>query len=257
MKRLGTKKSRVREGLVLVEGTRAVSEALGAGVVASFVVTSPRLMTTDAGRAVAARLSDAASGAMPGCRPFDSMETSDVELTELAATDQPQGVLLVCEEPTVPLGEVLATGRRLLVLDAIQDPGNVGTLIRSAVAFGLDGVVALGGTGDPFGAKSVRASAGTAFLIPVARGSVGEVVAGLGESGHAVLVASAEGTGVPSEHADAGFALVLGNEGAGVRDEIRLAAAGTVSVEMTGPAESLNVGIAGSILMHELTRERG
>jgi TrmH family RNA methyltransferase len=148
-----------------------------------------------------------------------------------------------------------------LILDAIQDPGNVGALIRSAVAFGFGGVVVLDGTGDPWGAKAVRAAAGMTFHIPVHSCDADSAIAAVSEMGSTLYCASAEGKplrgprqGHGTSTGGAGFALVLGNEGAGVRPVLREAADSIVSVEMNGAAESLNVGIAGSILMHELTR---
>jgi TrmH family RNA methyltransferase len=248
VKRLAASKTRAKEGLVLVEGVRAVTQVLDASSTVSFAVTSPRLVATVDGGALAARLAREDS-------VFDVIQVTDGDLTLLSATDHPQGVLLICEEPEASFEQLLAEAGKLLVLDAVQDPGNVGTLIRSAVAFGMNGVVALDGTGDPFGAKAVRASAGTTFLIPVVRCTAEEAIGGFASIGLPLLVASAEGEVRRRALTSAkGFALALGNEGAGTREAVRSAAAGTIAVEMTGPVESLNVGIAGSILMHELTR---
>lgn len=248
VKRLAASKPRAKEKTVLVEGVRAVTQALAASVSVSFVVTSPRLVATASGSVLGARLASDHS-------VFDVIQVADSELDLLSATDHPQGVLLVCEEPEASLEQILAEAGKLLVLDAVQDPGNVGTLIRSAVAFGMSGIVALDGTGDPFGAKAVRAAAGTTFHIPVVRCTAENAVGGFTSIGLPLLVASAEGEELPRAPTWAnGFALVLGNEGAGIREAVRSAATSTIAVEMTGPAESLNVGIAGSILMHELTR---
>lgn len=238
--RLKVRKTREREGLVLVEGVRASTEALIAGASVSFAVTSAKLETTEAG----AELQRLLAG-------HDVESVDDREVGALADTRSPQGVLLVCREPVITLTEL--AGRRFLVLDAIQDPGNLGTLIRSANAFGLDGVVCLDGTADPWGAKAVRASAGLVFRPTVALGSVEDTLARLGELGVPVLVADATGVDAEGLRGAERFALVVGNEGAGVRTELRDAASASVAVRMTGPAESLNVGIAGSILMHTLS----
>ncbi|MDH3424466.1 MAG: RNA methyltransferase [Gemmatimonadota bacterium] len=240
VRRLLVNKSRAKEGLALVEGVRACGEALAAAASVSFALGSPRLHSTAAGRALAARL-------------HDVIEISDDEMDRITDTEHPQGVLLVCEEHTVDVARVALPGSRLLVLDAVQDPGNVGTLVRAAVAFGLDAIVALDGTTDPWGTKAVRASAGTVFRIPVARASAADAIAALSASGLPIYVASAEGTAAGKAPAG-GFALVLGNEGAGVREAVRSAADHTVAVPMRGPAESLNVGMAGSILMSDFTR---
>lgn len=248
VKRLAASKPRAKEGLVLVEGVRAVTKALEASVSVSFAVKSSRCVATAGGSALDAHLAKNDS-------VFDVIQVADSELDLLSATDHPQGVILVCEEPETSSEQLLRKAGKLLVLDALQDPGNVGTLIRSAVAFGMTGVVVLDGTADPFGAKAVRAAAGTTFHIPVVRCTAEEAVGGFASIGLPLLIAAAEGEELPPAPTWAeSFALVLGNEGAGIREAVRSAGTSTIAVEMTGPAESLNVGIAGSILMHELTR---
>lgn len=265
LKRLAVNRGRARESLVLVEGVRATIEALDAGASVSFAVVSPRLDSTEEGRTVRRRL----EGEGDAHRALEVVVVGDAEMAEVADTEQPQGVVVVCEEPTASLGEVVAAGSRpsgdgaaggpsralrVLVLDAVQDPGNVGTLIRSAVAFSFDVVVALDGTADPWSSKAVRASAGTAFRLAVVRASADDALRLMLGADLPILVASAEGlAGV--EPPRGGFALVVGNEGAGVREAVRRAASQTVAVPMTGPAESLNVGIAGSILMSDLTKK--
>jgi TrmH family RNA methyltransferase len=239
--RLRQRKSRVKERRVLVEGVRAVAEALNAEAALAFAVLSPRLSSSVLGADLEERLASA-----------DVVTVSDEELEDLADTDRPQGVLAVFEEPGHRLSELPSRGR-VLLLDAVQDPGNVGTLVRSAVAFGLDAVLCLDGTVDPWSTKAVRGSAGMVFRLPVIGCGHGEALAVLEEKEIPIRVASGEGAPVVAG-AEA-FGLVLGNEGAGVREEIRAAARAVVGIPMKGPAESLNVGIAGSILMHALTRE--
>jgi RNA methyltransferase, TrmH family len=269
VQRLRRRRSREREGRVLVEGVRAATEALDAGASVEFAVVSPRMASSEEGHALLARLEAGA----------DVLSTSDVALEALADTEHPQGVLLVCAEPESTLDGLAGRGAhdagrprgggarepgrgRILVLDAVQDPGNVGTLVRSAVAFGLDGVVCLDGTADAWSAKTVRASAGMLFRVPVVRARAEEALGWMRERRIAIVVAAADGLAADGWRASfdgedvAGLALVVGNEGAGVRPELREAAHATLAVAMCGPADSLNVGIAGSILMHELTKQR-
>jgi TrmH family RNA methyltransferase len=238
-------KSRAREAAVLVEGVRAVSEALAAGARVRFVVASPRLVASEEGNALRERLA-----------AFDVTEVDDAELARHSDTETHQGVLLVCDEPSGGL-DGLAPAGWYLVLDGVQDPGNVGTLVRAAVAFGLDAVIALDGTADPWSAKTVRSAAGMTFRLPIVRTSSTAAIARLSELRVPILVADAGGEDVGARRHDHGFALVVGNEGAGARRDIAAAAAATVAVRMPGPAESLNVAMAGAILLHELTREEG
>jgi TrmH family RNA methyltransferase len=182
----------------------------------------------------------------------------DDDLAKVSDTEHSQGVLLVGAEPEGSLGSIRAKGR-YLVLDAVQDPGNAGTLVRAAVAFGLDAVLCLEGTVDPWIPKTVRASAGMIFRIPVVRASWSEVVDRLREARVPILVADAGGVDArsqaPEPFARSGFALVVGNEGAGVRTQLAREADESIAVRMPGPAESLNVAMAASILLHLLTRE--
>jgi RNA methyltransferase, TrmH family len=250
VERLKTRRGRSREGLVLVEGIRAVGTALDGGAVARFAVTSPRLMESDSGAALADRLRHLR---------IDVRHVDDAELAALSDTEAPQGVLLVCEERSASL-DGLEAGR-WLVLDAVQDPGNAGTLLRAAVAFGANGVVALDGTVDLWGAKAVRASAGLVFHVPVARTDAAALIDRCAGVGIAVLVADAAGDDVAGDdiidrEAGGSWALVMGNEGSGVREEIAAVASRRVAVPMRGPAESLNVGIAGSLLLFALTGEK-
>ena len=232
---------------MLVEGVRAATEALDAEADGRFAVTSPRLQQTRGGSALVTRLA---------AMDVELHTIDDAELRELADTERPQGILLVCSEPRASL-DVVAAGARLLVLDGVQDPGNTGTLVRASVAFGLDGVIALEGTADPWAPKTVRASAGMAFRIPVIQARSFDAVAALQQAGVPLRVAAADGEPVAAEESRAGFALIVGNEGAGVREELREAATSTVSIPMRGGAESLNVGMAASVLLYELTRESG
>ena len=245
---------------MLVEGVRAVTEALDAGVGGRFAVTSERLGQTSGGSALAARLAST---------DLELNPIDDAALRALASTEHPQGVLLVCSEPRASL-DLVEAGMRLLVLDGVQDPGNSGTLVRAAVAFGLDAVIVLEGTADPWGAKTVRASAGMAFRIPVIQARSGDTVAALRHAGVPLLVAAAVAApvgaapvgelgrkSVGGDVSEGDFALAVGNEGAGVRGELRDAATSTVSIPMPGPAESLNVAMAGSVLLYELTKESG
>lgn len=254
LRRLRERKGRSREGLVLVEGPRAVTTALAAGARFRFVLLA-------AGEGV-----DAAGGGGEGERPLfgsaelrrsgvDVVRLPEEELAGLADTESPQGVLGVAEEPRPGLPEQ-AAGERILVLDAVQDPGNVGTLIRAAAAFLVDRVLALDGTADPWNAKAVRASAGLAFFLPIHRLAAAEALDWLEAQGIPLLVADADGRDVRALDVPrgprAGFALLVGNEAAGPRDEARSRAAALVALPLPPGVESLNAALAGAVLLWEL-----
>ena len=243
IQRLRHRRTRERERLFLVEGIRSVDEALAASVPPRFAVVSPRLRELAGGNPLRERLAQVG---------VDTVGVTDTEFAALSDTGAPQGVLLVCPEPRndpthLPAGT-------LLVLDGVQDPGNVGTLIRAAAAFGVAGVVALDGTVDPYSTKAVRAAAGAVFRTRVLLASWDEIEGTLRERGP-LLIADMDGSDVASLAPRGEWALVVGGEGAGPRASVRDAAAGAVRVPMPGGAESLNAGVAGAILLYVLTRE--
>ncbi|MSR37094.1 MAG: RNA methyltransferase [Gemmatimonadetes bacterium] len=245
--RLKTRRTREREGLFLVEGIRSAEEALAAGVRLRFAVVSPRLTELAGGTALRERLVAAR---------VETVDVTDAELGALSDTEAPQGILLVCPQPSVDAAD-LPSGP-LLVLDGVQDPGNVGTLIRAAAAFGVRGVIALDGTVDPYNPKAVRAAAGAIFATRVLLASWEEVAAPLRARGP-LLLADMVGSDVASVTASIApggdWALVIGGEGAGPRTAVRGAAEGSVCIPMPGGADSLNAGVAGAILLYVLTRE--
>jgi len=179
------------------------------------------------------------------------------ELAGFADTESPQGLLAVAEEPRPELSRSEQTGtERILVLDQVQDPGNVGALIRAAAALGASRVLALDGTADPWNAKAVRASAGLVFRLPVHRVQLGEALQWLALQGLPLLVADAAGRdvregGIPRGRGGS-FALLLGNEGSGPRGECLERAAAVVALPLEAGVESLNVATAGALLLWTL-----
>lgn len=241
--RLRHRKTRIREGLYLAEGVRCAHTVLDASAPVRFAIVSREL---PAEHGLRGRLAAAA---------VETVEVEPEVLVRVADTKTPQGVLLVCEQPRFGWEKLaLSAERRYLVLDGVQDPGNVGTLVRVADALALDGLIALEGTVDPYNAKSVRASAGTVAALPPLAASWVEAEERFAAAGIAVLVAGPDGQAVETAEVPRGWALVLGNEGAGVRPEILQAAAARVTIAMRGHVDSLNVAVAGSILLYALTR---
>jgi TrmH family RNA methyltransferase len=245
MARLRIRRTREREGLVLLEGPRVVQTALEAGARLRFVLVSEG--TAHGPAAVLARLQGVAC-----------LEVTEDELRRHADTENPQGVLAVAEEPApVELSALYAaaahadprpTGLPLLVLDALQDPGNMGTLIRTAAAFGAAGVVVLDGSVDPWSPKVVRSSAGEGFRIPIVRMRWAAFDEARRAEGLPLVLADARGEDVRTA-ALAGGALLVGNEGAGPRAEAVAAADRLVALPLAGGVESLNAAVAGSVLL--------
>ncbi len=145
----------------------------------------------------------------------------------------------------------------VLVLAGLQDPGNVGTILRSAEAFGATGVISLPGTVSAWNPKSVRASAGSVLRIPLIEANPENAVAYLRESGIEVLVTTAV-AGLSADRARLSdpVAFLIGNEGNGVPEGIAALADGAITIPCPGPVESLNAAIAASVLLYEASRQR-
>lgn len=242
---LGNRKDREAQGLFLAEGVRVVEELLDAGLTIRTSVVSPALRETERGKRLAARL--AAAGPMK--------DAARNELNELADTSTNQGVLVVAEIPSASLDRVPEADRStLLILDGVQDPGNVGTLIRSAAAFGCSLGAYLPGTVDPWNPKAVRASAGAVFRMPVVSGQPESLSDWLNDRGYLLLGADAAGRPVDRLALSGRTALVVGNEGGGLSGFMKSRVDSLVAVPMAETVESLNVAVAGGILLYLVTR---
>lgn len=171
---------------------------------------------------------------------------------KLADVGTHQGVFGVFRTPQSSLDEV-RPGGRYLALERVQDPGNVGTLLRSAAAFGFDGVLLSDGCASPFAPKTLRASMGAAVRIPIVEaGDMAQTVRILRDRGIACLAAAlyrSEPLSAAERDYPGGVCIVIGSEGQGLTEETVAACDRAVRIPMTGRVESLNAGIAGSILL--------
>lgn len=242
---LQRRRHREREAAFVVEGVRAARAVLAAEIAVRFAVMSPRLAVLDADGSLAE--------ALGRCR-FDVVAVDDEELAVLADTVVPQGILMVCEEPRRRLADLDESAAGVLVADAIQDPTNLGAMIRSAAAFGLAGLIALDGTVDPWNAKVVRGSAGASFRLPIVGTRCTEFLDWAGDAAMRLLAADTDGVDIAAVERRAPWALMIGNEGAGLRQQLRDAATETVSVPIRPQADSLNAAVAAAILCYEMTR---
>lgn len=167
-----------------------------------------------------------------------------------STTVAPQGVLFSAK---IPSRQKTPSGSRFLILDSVADPGNVGTALRSADAFSLDGVLITGNVADPYSPKVVRASMGAVFRIPVFRFDKDEAPRVFSELGVPVYAAVLGGKDLRKTDLSRA-AVVIGNEAAGVSPEIQKACSDGLLIPMSGRAESLNAGVAASIFAWEMSR---
>ncbi|MDA1081572.1 MAG: RNA methyltransferase [Gemmatimonadetes bacterium] len=241
---LKRRKARERNSLFVAEGVRAVEELVRSGVPMHGVLTTDDLRTTERGAALVGAIQ---------ARSVDCTSVSDKDFRSAAGTDSPQGILAIAEVPVHAIDEIEpAVLARALVLDSIQDPGNVGTLIRTAAALGIRSVIALPGTVDPWNAKVVRSGAGGHFHVIVTKTEPQDLFAALRAADVALWGADASGTPVGALTAPPRLALAVGNEGAGLTPAVRGAAVQLVSLPMAAGVESFNVAVAAGILLYAL-----
>lgn len=240
---LKRRKARDREGVFVVEGIRAVEELLRSSLAIRGLLVAPKLIDSARGAA----LVEAAKS-----KGLDVLDVDDKEFRSAAETESPQGIVAIAETPKRSLGALPTTGPlRLLLLDAVQDPGNVGTIIRTAAALGAAATVALPGSVDVWNAKVVRSAMGAHFHHPAFHASWEDVESFLTRTSTPMWAADAGGERLPDK-APSRLALVVGNEGGGLSPAVRAAAARVVSLPITSMVESLNVAVATGILLHEL-----
>ena len=240
---LGPAKARRSAGELLIEGPHLLGSAAdaGAGISRVFVTEGIKGQLARTVRRLEAR------GA-------EIYEINDKVIKALAATETPQGVFATVSIDSEGLGDVVP-GAPIVVLDGVQDPGNVGTIIRTAHAAGAAAVVVLGGTADPHSPKCLRASAGSVFHVPVifgVRKTLGDELKALG---YALVVTDAQaghslyGSDMPPMQA-----FVFGNESHGVSATLRSAARVTLHLPVSKGAESLNVASAAAVFLYEARR---
>lgn len=254
---LSTRAGRERHGLFLLEGPRAIEDALGREARLSYLVADPT------GEEAVARW--LAAGLVPESTALYRAATADVE--RLADTTTPQGILAVGVLPPEGLGALpelpAGPGNLILLVDGIQNPGNLGTLLRTLAAVGGKAAICCKGTVDPFNPKALRGSAGAALSLAVARGVEREAAAGwCAERGAAIIALAAGGSDLFAGRQPAGpLALAVGGEAAGLSPEIERAAALVVGIPMDPTVESLSAAVAGSValyaLAHDLVRGDG
>lgn len=253
VRKLSLKKHRDREGLFLIEGVNLTDEAFKRNAPVRFVIVSEDR----------ADIADSLEAMSHGRAEICTVSRQLFE--ELADAENGSGVIAVVGKETVGCTELrgrLEPDDNILILDRLQDPGNIGTIIRTAVAAGYRAVFAVKGTADIYSPKVLRATAGMVFDIPTVyfadAGSLAAEVKLLGKR----LAVTVPAGGTPYYDVDltSGVALVVGNEGNGISDEMLALADERITIPMRGDVESLNAAISAAVLMYEAvrgTRQKG
>jgi TrmH family RNA methyltransferase len=237
------------EGKAILEGLRLVQDGLHRDVKFAEVLCSESFYMTDAGNELAEKLRG--TGA-------DIILVPDSLVARISDTETPQGIIASFVIEPFFLEEVLSEPTSLvLILDEVRDPGNVGTLLRTAAALGVSCVILTKGCADVYAPKTLRSSMGTIFAVPIIENvSCSTIISKIKTLGMRLVVTA--GNGEISCHEPwyvPGTCLVLGNEAHGVNDEFFVSADASVRIPMMRGVESLNVSIAGSILLYEAYRQ--
>ena len=235
-------KGRAEQRHFLAEGDHLAGEALSAGAARILLVDEKEQERYSAHMRRAE---------MEG---IDCALLSDHVMCALSDAKTPQGILAVCPLPDVrrPVPQGLY---RLAALNALQDPGNVGTMLRTLDAAGFDGLLVDMRTADPYGPKALRASMGAVFRIPVFAGDLVRMLTGIAST-HDLYAGALDGTSYFDRTREKpGVCVIIGNEGAGISPQIyAVPGVKKVTLPMAGGAESLNASVAGAIMIYDIVR---
>jgi RNA methyltransferase, TrmH family len=238
-------RARLSGGLVAIEGDHLLEEALRSGMVLKTVFVSERRGVPEI---------------VP--RGVEVMRLTEEVFGSVVETQSPQGVAALLVPPAWVLDDAMGNGAAaplILIAVGLQDPGNLGTLVRSAEAFGATGVLTTPGTVSAWNQKTLRASVGSVFRVPVVAVDASDIE-GLKERGVRLVAAvGVEDVGVmAAQEMDftSGCAVMIGNEGNGLSAEWMSMCDAKVTIPCPGPVESLNAAVAGSLLLYEASRQR-
>ena len=248
LSQLKEKKFRDKEALFIAEGEHVVEEAVKRGAAIEFIVCSEVCFD------VASRHGAALERSLENIYYL-----SDRDFEKISDTENPKGIIAVVYKPKHGIS-VLTEGKEpfFVVCDGIQDPGNLGTIIRSAAAAGCTAVAVSDNSVDPFNPKAVRSSGGCIFSIPVvAEVKVDDVLKLSKEKGIKVLAsASSAKKSIYEADLKPPVAVIIGNEGAGISQEIQSLCDETVSIPMKRDVESINAAVSASVILFEAVRQR-
>lgn len=249
-KSLYRKKERWNKKLFLIEGVKIVGECIESGIEPIYILFSDVLFSTTGGE-----------------RLFNKIKRYDEKLVKLpnkllkdiSDTENPQGILAIVKFNILELDILFKMKDKFfIILDELQDPGNMGTIIRTADAFGASGVVVTSNCVDIYNPKVVRSTMGSLFHVPIVYiEDKLQIINKLKSKKIQVYATSLESANyIYDVNFKRDFALIIGNESKGVSEEILALADGTIKIPIIGNAESLNAAIASSIIMYEAVRQR-
>lgn len=249
IKSLHRKKGRMKNNAFIIEGVKIINEAMENDYPIENILYTDQLLKNNEGEDFLKKLEGF----------YSPIYVSENIFKEISDTENPQGILAVAQLRYRTTDEINSNAYPfLLYLDEVQDPGNMGTIIRTADAFNIDGIIISEGCVDPYNPKVVRATMGSIFRTPLYYTSNGlEELKALKDKGMKVYSTSLEGS-IPIYQADyiGGQILVIGNESKGVKEDIQQMSDILIKIPMPGKAESLNAGVAASIIMYEVMKQR-
>lgn len=249
IRKLNKKKYRNKKKLFFIEGIRIIEDSFKSNCDIQYIIYSNKLYNTSRGRELINKIKES---------NIECYEVENNLIKEISDTENPQGIIAVLKMKENSLQELKEENNFIVFLDRIQDPGNMGTIIRSADALGVDGIIINKGCVDIYNPKVLRATMGSVFNIPIIYSEDGtKTLLEFKNKGTNIFVTSLDS----AEYCyDTDFEkdniLVIGNEGNGVSQEILDLSDKNIKIPIKGKAESLNAAIASSIIMYEGLRQR-
>lgn len=228
IKKLNTKKYRDKVGMFLVEGEHLVLEAYKTGCLVELLLEENQIFPLD----------------------VETNYISNNVLNYISCLDTPQKVIGICKRQNNK-----ELGSKILILDDIQDPGNLGTIIRSSVAFNIDTIILSDNTVDLYNSKVIRASQGLLFHINIIRSNLFDILPKLKDNNYYIYGTKVtHGNPLKSIEKKDKFVIIMGNEGNGMHEELSELCNEFIYIEMRDSVESLNVGVATSIILYEFSK---
>ena len=248
IKSLSKKKYRWENRLFIIEGIKIIEEAIINEVKIKYIIISDSFFGTVEGD----------SFYQERKFTYNFVKLNNNLFKSISDTENPQGIMAICEFNLWDLSEIDFNSKlSIIFLDGIQDPGNMGTIIRTADAFKIDGLILGEGSVDPYNSKVVRSTMGSIFRVPlyICKDSL-KTLLEFKNNGFYILVTSLDGDSIYDIEFDKKLICVIGNEANGVDHGIQDLADKKIKIPMPGDAESLNAGVAASIIMYEAMRSR-